>query len=471
MERPWFLRSPHDELRKNPEVAQTTEFWKKINSRKFLVEDPQSALTAARKALRAGIRHMAIDDVIRTAVRTQDFETVAKMIGAHEDATVAQYILDHFYDMSDIHDGQLAEMLAKVAEPERTVDIIGHVRDEALKEKLMHKHRKKILSGKNAIKKIVQYPELLRIALENEWHAGMNEKQIRTISDHISRTAPAKMLQIITGVLKKDIKTPKGAENTVKILKYLLRGAANHPESAENMVEIYKKIKGHVFPASGNKRTEFGKKFLAIAGEDMAFTLINAAMQKTRQGKYKEASALYKEATWLMKEFMKHMKPEHVERSAEDPRTRYVRIGQTIMKMSDPKLLWVLEPNARKEAKVQTERMIEYGIQSGLLEKLPSQHIQRIAANLADARMRDAIIPVARTLAEKEVPKTHPLARMFRTYLGAHGSAAPHEFAEVIEQLMEEKGLSDKEMKRLANVVGVNTLLPKALWDQLVQKK
>ena len=468
MERPRLFWSPQDELRKNPELAKSPEFWRKINPKKFLEEDPQSALRAVRSALQEGIKHTAINDILRTAVRTQDFETVAKMVGAHENDVVAKYLLD-FYDMSDIHDRELAERFTKVADATSLVDILGHTRDIAKVEELMERHRKRILSDPKIVKKLAQYPDLLRLALEHEWHAEMDEKQIKAISNQISRTAPGKMLQIITGVLKKDIKTPKGAENTVKILRYLLRSAANHPESADNMVEIYKKIKGHVFPAEGGKRTEFGKKFLAMAGEDMAFTLINAAMQKMRQGRYDEAGKLYKEATWLMKEFMKHMRPEHVERFAEDPRTRYVKIGQTMLKMSDPKVLWTLDPAARKEAKLQMARMIDYGINAGLLEKLPSQHIQRIATNLADARMRDAILPVAKTLAKKELPKTHKLAMMFRTYLGAHESAAPHEFAEILEKLSEEEKISDGEVKRLANAVGVNTLLPKALWKQMIQ--
>jgi len=468
MERPRLFWSPHDELRRNPESAKSTEFWKKVNPKKFLEEDPQNALVAVKSALQEGIKHTAIDDIIRTAVRTQNFETVAKTVGAHKNDVAAKYIID-FYDMSDIHDKELAERLTKVADAVRLVDILGHTKDKAKVEELLEHHRKRILNDPKIVKKLVQYPDLLRIALEHEWHAEMNEKQIKAVSDHISKTSPGKMLQIITGVLKTDIKTPKGAENTVKILRYLLRGAANHPESAENMVEIYKKIKGHVFPANGSKRTEFGKKFLAMAGEDMAFTLINAAMQKARQGRYDEAGKLYKEATWLMKEFMKHMRPEHVERFAEDPRTRYIKIGQTVMKMSDPKMLWTLEPAARKETKTQITRMVEYGINAGLLEKLPRQNLQRIATNLADARMRDAIIPVAKTLAEREVPKTHPLAMMFRTYLGAHGSAAPHEFAEILEKLTEERELTNAEIKRLASAVGVNTLIPKAMWKQIAQ--
>jgi len=80
-----------------------------------------------------------------------------------------------------------------------------------------------------------------------------------------------------------------------------------------------------------------------------------------------------------------------------------------------------LEPAARKETKTQITRMVEYGINAGLLEKLPRQNLQRIAINLADARMRDAIIPV------------------------------------------------NAEIKRLASAVGVNTLIPKAMWKQIAQ--
>ncbi len=463
-------KSPHEIARKRPEKVRTEEFWKGLDTAKFLEENPRRALEITGEAISSGIENKSIADVVRRAIKSQNFQEVALQMGAHKSKRVANYLLrEHRIGDEKITHRQLAKALAEAAPADKLVDVLARVENQRLQRELLAKYKQRVLSNPDAIKKITKYPNILERILELEWHAEMNEKQLRMLSDALSKGNPAEMAKILANTLEKDIRTPEAAKNTVIILRNIMSGVAGNPLAAEGILKIYDKIKAHVF-SEKRKNIEFGKAFLELGGESTVAFLAKAAHQKYRQGAHDEMAEIAYEGAWLAKEYLKHVKLQNIDE--KEAKERAAKYAQGIVKLTDPQIHSNMDYRKRKEVKQQIRRLVEELSNHKILEHMQDTQIRALGRNLAQFHDHDIVLPVAEAIARGGSQKH---AKLLKAYLGAYGNTnhARSAFLEILERLEGRLGreLSDNELRNLVRAVNVREYIPSALWKKHGQQQ
>ncbi len=459
MEIRFFQKSAHERLRRNPELAKTEEFWRKISPETFLEEDPHHALAAAGEAIRSGIDHPNLRKIVNIAVRTQSLEDVAKAMGAEKSRRVAEYIVKESTGIAShkIRDEQIARALVSAAPPEKVLDIIAAVENDDIREKILGASKKQILSSPKALTKIAKHPEILAKVLEMEWHGEMNVEQLMEVSKAMSAQSGAKLAKILSDVLQNDIRSPKAAKNTVILIKNILSGAASNKEAAEGLLRVYDRIKSHVFTPEGTRK-EFGKEFIKIAGEDAVIFLAKAARNKQLAKKYDEASKLLWEATWLAKEIAKHSKDLF---STEKDTKKTQRISLAMLKITSPGVHAEVDHRTRMNVHRQLARMLEYAGKNGLMDALDPNAVRRIGENLAKIHAKRAIVPVLEQIASGKGGKNHSV--LLNAYVGAHDRAEQKiALQEALEEMEMARGreLNEEELKRIVDSIRIKNYVP-----------
>ncbi|NPA76982.1 MAG: hypothetical protein GXN93_04495 [Candidatus Diapherotrites archaeon] len=467
MEFPSLLRkSPRRSVEEDPEQVKTAEFWNRIKPAEFLEEDPKHALELAGKAIDSGITHAKIDEMVRRAIHAQNFQDVAIRLGASESKTIARYLIDEHTIAEKITDPQLARTLADAAPPDKIVHIIAQIDNPQLRKELLAKHKEKILSDPNAVKQLAKYPHIIEHILEAEWHADMNEDQLRKLSNAISHESPAQLAQTIANTLENDIKTPKSAKSTVILLKNIMSGAAGNPQATEGLLRVYKRIKSHVFTPEG-KNIEFGKAFLQIGGEDTIAFLAKAAYQKHNRGDYRSAADIAEDAVWLAKEYLKHVNWQEISKSPNAKR-RVVKYMQAIARLTDPAMYGNIDYRRRRDIKRQLRRLVEELSKHEITQHADAQYLQAIGKNLAHIHDHRIILPMVQAIAEDPTRRRHAI--VVKAYIGAH-TQKDHErnlLQEFLERLEEEQGteLSEQQIRNIVKAINVREYIPNELWEK-----